>query len=131
MNTTTTVPLVEETAEVRKVEVDQGGWRVVKRVSTDTQVVDEELQSENVEIERRPIGQPVVMAPQTRYEGETLVVPVLEEVLVTEKRLVLVEEIRITRVRHTHRQPQTVTLRKDHIEIERLEPDTGSGVQSP
>jgi stress response protein YsnF len=71
------------------------------------------------------------MAPQTRYEGETLVVPVLEEVLVTEKRLVLVEEIRITRVRDTHRQPQTVTLRKDHIEIERLEPDTGSGVQSP
>ena len=50
MNTTTTVPLVEETAEIRKVEVDQGGWRVVKRVSTDTQVVDEELQSENVEI---------------------------------------------------------------------------------
>ena len=131
MNTSTTVPVVEETAEVRKVDVDQGGWRVVKRVSTETQVVDEELQSENVEIERRPIGQPVVIAPQTRYEGDTLVVPVLEEVLVTEKRLVLVEEIRITRVSRTHRQPQTVTLRKDQIEIERLEPEAGPDVQSP
>ena len=131
MNTSTTVPVVEETAEVRKVEVDQGGWRVVKRVTTDTQVVDEELQSEKVEIERRPIGQPVVMAPQTRYEGETLVVPVVEEVLVTEKRLVLVEEIRITRVKATHRQPQTVTLRRDQIDIERLEPENGSGLQLP
>jgi len=48
-------------------------------------------------------------------------VPVVEEVLVTEKRLVLIEEVRIRISETTHRDPQEVTLRKDVVDIERLE----------
>ena len=92
----------------------------------DTRVatVDELLRNYKVEIERTPINAPLGSddIPEPRYEGDTLVIPVVEEVLVTEKRLVLTEEIRITRVHGTHRKPQSVELRKEHIDIERLEP---------
>jgi len=37
--------------------------------------------------------------PQVRHEGEVMVVPVVQERLVTHKELVLVEEIRLTRRR--------------------------------
>jgi hypothetical protein len=37
------------------------------------------------------------------YEGETMIVPVIEEVPVVEKRLKLTEELRITKRRIQHR----------------------------
>jgi stress response protein YsnF len=60
-------------------------------------------------------------APQTRYEGETLVVPVLEEVLVVQKQLLLKEEIRITRHRKPVRMPQNVLLRSEQVTVERFD----------
>ncbi len=118
------VPILEETANVQRVAVDQGGWRITKNVTATEQLVDEELQDVRVQIERRPLGTQLSGSevPQTRYEGNTLVIPVLEEVLVTEKRLVLVEEVRITQVRGRHRKPQQVNLRKESVSVERLEP---------
>lgn len=106
-------------------EVDQDGWRIAKQVSTTTEEVDEALRDFKVEIERRPIGTHLdgLDVPPERYEGDTLVIPVVEEVLVTEKRLLLVEEVRITGVRATHRKPQRVTLRKEAVSVERLEPE--------
>jgi uncharacterized protein (TIGR02271 family) len=126
-----TVPVVEETVELGKVAVDRGGWRITRRVESHDERIDELLHHEHVHIERRPVGLPIAEAPQTRYEGDTLVVPVLEEVLVTEKRLVLVEEVRITRVQGTHRQPETVTLRREDVAIERLEAEGPSDPEPP
>jgi uncharacterized protein (TIGR02271 family) len=123
------VPVLEETLEVQKAPVDQGGYRLVKEVSTREQLVDELLRDQRVDIERRPIGRQLEgsAVPEPRYDGDTLVIPVIEEILVTEKRLVLVEEVRVTRVEGTHRQPQTVTLRKEDIAIERLAAEDSSG----
>lgn len=120
------LPVIEEQIEVAKVEVDRGGWRVVKHVETTTEEVDEELRDFQVEIERHKIGTHIVglEVPSARYEGDTLVIPVVEEVLVTEKRLLLVEEVRITGVRSTHRLTQQVDLRKESVSVERLEPET-------
>jgi uncharacterized protein (TIGR02271 family) len=122
------VPVVEETLEVQKTQVDQGGYRLVKEVSTREQLVDELLRDQRVEIERRPVGRSIEGSamPAPRYEGDTLVIPVVQEILVTEKRLVLVEEVRVTPVEGTHRQPQTVTLRKEEIAIERLAAEDSS-----
>jgi len=50
---------------------------------------------------------------------------VLEEVLVVEKRLVLKEEIRITKRRIEEMTPARVVLREEHVDIESLgESDT-------
>ena len=58
-----------------------------------------------------------------RQEGDTLIVPVLEEVLVVEKRLLLKEEVRITRTRTEVHSPQAVTLRSEEAVIEEIAPE--------
>ena len=122
--TENTLPLIEETAQIELVEVDKGGWRITKKVHVTDQLIDEELRNFQVHVERRPMGTQLkgTEIPQPRYEGNTLVIPVVEEVLVTEKRLMLVEEVHITGVHGTHHQPQRVSLRKDAVSIERLAP---------
>ncbi len=126
------LPVIEESLHVAKQAVDRGGYRIHKQIETREQLVDELLRTEQVEIERRPINTAIAdgAVPQTRQEGDTLIVPVIEEMLVTVKRLVLVEEVRITRVQGTHRKPQTFTLRKEHIEIERLAAEDASTGES-
>ncbi len=126
------LPVIEESLQVTKQVVDRGGYRISKRVETHEELVDELLRTEQVEIERRPINTAITEGaiPQTRQEGDTLIVPVIEEMLITVKRLVLVEEVRITRIQAMHRKPQTFTLRKEHIEIERLAGEDASTGES-
>jgi uncharacterized protein (TIGR02271 family) len=129
-----TLPVIEEALHVEKRAVTGAGYRLRKRVDTRVATVDELLRNYKVEIERTPVNTPLGSddIPEPRYEGDTLVIPVVEEVLVTEKRLVLTEEIRITRVHGTHRKPQSVELRREHIDIERLEPPSpGADAASP
>jgi uncharacterized protein (TIGR02271 family) len=123
------LPLIEERLRVDRVEVDRGGYRVGKRVELREDMVDEELRRDEVRIERRPIGRtlPLGSAPVPHHDGDTLVIPVLRETVVVEKRLVLVEEVRITRTAVTERLQQPVTLRAEQIEIERLDADAASG----
>ena len=118
-----TVPLMEETLSITKREVVTGGVRLVKRVTEREETVDEALLREDVRVERVPINRLVTETPASRQEGDTLIVPILEEVLVVEKRLMLTEEVRITRTRTEVHQPQTVTLRSEEAVIEGITPD--------
>ena len=120
---TVVIPIVEEMLTVDKRAVVTGGVRLVKRVTEREEVIDEALLREAVTVERVPINQIVAEAPASRQEGDTLIVPVLEEVLVTEKRLLLKEEIRITRTQTTVHEPQTITLRAEHAALEEILPD--------
>jgi hypothetical protein len=117
------IPLVEETATVDKRQVVTG--RV--RVQTITDIVEElaraDVQRESVEVTRVPIDKVVETAPEIRTEGDVTIVPVLEEVLVVEKRLVLKEELHIRRRIETEAVEVPVTLRKQRAVIERLDPD--------
>ncbi len=127
------VPVIEEVLEIDKRLVDHGGYRISKSVETREQLVDEVLNTEHVEIERHRINTVIAdgAIPQMRQEGDTLIVPVIEEMLITVKRLVLVEEVRITRTQGTQRKPQTYTLRKEHIDIERLDAEQPSTRKAP
>jgi len=117
------VPVVAEEMAVSKRKVETGRVRVHKTVRTTEQVVDEPLLREEVAVERVPIGRVIEAPVESRQEGDTLIVPILEEVLVVEKRLMLKEELRITRRRVEHRSAQTLTLRSEEATIERVEPD--------
>lgn len=118
----TVIPIVEETLEVRKRRVETGRVRLTKTVQEHTQIVDEPLMRGTVSVSRVPIGRLVDAAPAVRSEGDTTVIPVLEEVLVVEKRLMLVEEVRVTQQQAEVHAPQQVVTRREHVEIERLEP---------
>jgi stress response protein YsnF len=54
-------------------------------------------------------------------------VPVLEEVLVVEKRLVLKEELHIRRRATTETVEVPITLRKQRAVVERIDPDKPTG----
>ena len=82
--------------------------------------VDEPVLSEEVEVERVPVGKFVDTPPEPRQEGDTLVFPVLEEVLVVERKIRLKEEIRVRKRVTERRDSQTVTLRKEEIKIDRI-----------
>jgi stress response protein YsnF len=118
------IPLVEETAIVGKRQLVT--WRV--RVQTVTDTVEElahaDVQRESVEVTRVPVDRMVETAPEIRTEGEVTIVPVLEEVLVVEKRLVLKEELHIRRRVAAETVEVPVTLRKQRAIVERLAADT-------
>jgi uncharacterized protein (TIGR02271 family) len=117
-------PVMEEQLQVGKRLVDTGrGLRIRKTVGERERVIDEPLLRDELAVEHVPVGQIVAAdaPPQMRYEGDTLVVPVLEEVLVVQKQLLLKEEVRITRRRHEVREPQRVALRSEHVEVERFD----------
>ena len=52
------------------------------------QRVEAALRDEDVTVERLVVDRAVAEAPPVREEGDTLIVPVLEELLVDEKRLI-------------------------------------------
>ena len=113
------VPILEETARIEKREVVTGGVRITKNVREHEAVIDEPLQQTTVQVERIPIGRVVETAPAVRTEGDTTIYPILEEVLVVEKRLMLKEELRITRITTETHDPQHVVLRSEDIAVER------------
>jgi len=113
------IPVIEERADVRRVETVTGKVRVDKTVRERIEQIDESLVSEEITVERVPINRPVDEAPVIRHEGNTLIIPLLEEVLVVEKRLVLREEVHVRRLRTEVRSPQEVSLRSEQIEITR------------
>jgi len=116
----TVVPVLVEELEVQKRVVETGTVRLTKQVHEREALVDEPLWREEVEVTHVPI-QRVVDAPlPIREEHGTLIVPILEEVLVVEKRLMLKEEIHIRTHRVETRQPQQVTLRREEVGVERV-----------
>ena len=82
---------------VRKERVATETVRLRKRVHEDEEVLDVPVQTEAIEVERVPVGRWLDAPADVRHEGDTTVYPVVEEVLVVEKRLRLVEEVRVTR----------------------------------
>lgn len=116
------IPVIEEELEVGKRRVETGsGARVVKTVEAREEVVDEPLTREDVSVERVAVNRAVDGPVAVRYEGDTMIVPVLEEVVIVEKRLMLKEEIRITRRKTAFSEPQRVVVRRERAAIERIE----------
>ena len=117
------IPLAAETFTVEKHESVTGVVRIHKTVTERQETINAPTYTESVEVERVPRGEWVESVPQIRYEGQTMIIPVVEEVLVVEKRLRLREELRVTKQRIEDTTPQQVTLRREEITIDREKPD--------
>ncbi|MFL6635500.1 MAG: YsnF/AvaK domain-containing protein [Massilia sp.] len=120
----TRVPVVQEEAWIEKRIVDTGrGVRIHKTVVEHPCQIDESLLRDEVQVSHVPVDRivPLDQAPATRYEGDTLVVPILEEVLVVERRLRIKEELHITRTRHDVHHAETVLLKSEQVSVERFD----------
>lgn len=114
------IPVIVEEIAMSRQQAARGVVRVHKRVETHTAAVDAPLTTEEVTVERVPVNVLIEGAPpQMREEDGVTIIPVLEEVLVIEKRLFLREEVRLRKRVTTANAPQTVTLRRETVEIER------------
>jgi uncharacterized protein (TIGR02271 family) len=114
-----TLAIVSEQAVVDKQDVVTGKVRVSTRTELHEELVSSVLSEENVSVERIAINRDIDAAPAVRVEGDVTIVPVVEEVLVVEKRLVLREELHIRRTVSQRTVETPVTLRKQRAVVER------------
>ncbi len=125
------IPVIKESIRVEKREFESGKVVVHKTVTERDEAVEVLLRQQDLSVERVPIGRVVQEAPQTRQEGDTLIVPILEEVLVVEKRLVLKEELHIRKKLSERVEQQTVRLRSEKVEIEQTGRNSASDAAVP
>ncbi|MDQ3394180.1 MAG: YsnF/AvaK domain-containing protein [Bacteroidota bacterium] len=120
-----TIPVIEESLHVDKNWVESGKVNISKTITEHQETIDVPLSHEEVNIERVQVNQYIdTLPPPVRYEGETMIIPVLREVVV--KRVMLVEELRVTRKEVQTHEKQQVTLKKEEINIDRVstQPET-------
>jgi uncharacterized protein (TIGR02271 family) len=112
------IPVVQEFLNVSKQTVETGVVTVSKKVEEKVEDVSMPLMQEEIIIDRVPIGTTIsAEAPLSRYEGDTLIIPVVKEEFVVQKRLILVEEVRITKRKIVTEFNEQVKLRKEAIEV--------------
>ncbi len=124
-----TLALTEETVTVSKVKATTGRVRVRTVSEERDEAVSAVLESETFDVVRVPIDREVDVAPTIRTEGDLTIIPVMEEILVVEKRLLLKEEIHLRRRKSIDPVESVVTLRRQRAEIERLD-ETNSNRRS-
>jgi len=112
------IPLAAERLRVGTRVRRTGVVRVSTRVERRTVVVDPPLRRQRIEVRRRRVDRFVDRPPDVRREGDTLIVPIVEEVVTT--RLRVVEEVAITLRRSIERRPQRVEVRRERAVVERL-----------
>jgi len=123
---TETYPVVEEEARIQKRAVLAGKVRIRTPVDVSSEIVSALVTEQKVEIARVPVNKVIDKAPAIRTENDITIIPVLEEVLVVEKQLVLKEELHIRRRILEEKVEVPVSLRKQRAVVERLAPNEGS-----
>ena len=120
------LPLAEEQLVVGRRRVETARVNVRTSVEQVRQSAETRLAHDTYEIERVAVGAFVDQPPAERREGDTLIIPVVEEVAVVVKRLRVVEEIRITRREFTTPFQESVEVRRMRASVERtpLQPTT-------
>jgi uncharacterized protein (TIGR02271 family) len=112
------IPLVEERVRVGARAVETGRVRVRTVTEAREEIAAADLRREEVEVERVPRDEEVDAAPPVREEDGVTIVPVVEERLVVEKKLFLVEEIRLRRKTVVEREEMPVTVRAQRAVVQ-------------
>ncbi|WP_222185025.1 YsnF/AvaK domain-containing protein [Geminicoccus harenae] len=115
------VELLEEQLQLRKHLVELGRVLIETKVETTPHVVEALLKEEEIKVERVPVGEFVEEVPPIREENGVLIIPVLEERLVVQTRLMLKEELRVSKTVSEELVRRTIPLRAEHATVTRLE----------
>jgi len=120
------IPLAEETVEAHITERELGKVVIKKRVEVEPVTANIDLQRDDVTVDRVARDEVVTEAREPWYDGDTLVIPLYEEQLVTEIRLVLKEEVRV-RTKPTHKRVSLKDeIRREVIDINTVKNDPAS-----
>lgn len=117
-----TIPILEEQLTVGKKVIETARVRLSKTINESIESLEIPLKEEEIVVNRVPKNELVdVMPAASRYEGDVMIIPVLKEVAVIEKRIMLVEEIHVSKKQTEKTETHEVTLRKEEIEVTRTE----------
>ncbi len=120
-NEESVIPIIREEVRADAVPVVTGGVRVTKSVESHDEIVEQELRKSHVEV-KRVITNRVVDGPQSvRRVGDTLIIPVVSEVLKVEKQWVVTEEIHITERHEQETVQNKVSLNREQAHVERVD----------
>lgn len=114
------MPVVQEEAKVGKRTVEQGGVRVIRRV-TETPVSElVRLREERARVERRPVDRPATAADLENFREDTVEVRERTEEPVVEKVARVVEEVVVGREVDERAERVEDTVRRSDVEVDRL-----------
>ena len=108
---------------VSKRQVVTGHVTVTTRTETRDEVAEIALNRHHVDVTRVPVGRIVEGHPTVRTEGDTTIVPVVEERYVVVKQLYLKEELHIRHIVEREVVTAPVQLRRQHAVVERHDAD--------
>jgi uncharacterized protein (TIGR02271 family) len=123
---TTVIPVIEEFLTIDKEVVETGKVYISKRSDVKDATVNIPLIKEGYTVERHPVkGRILDKAPETRHEGDTMIIPVVQEVLVIEKKYEVIEEVHVIKTKTEVPHIQQVPLLKEEVIVERVPVDPG------
>jgi stress response protein YsnF len=125
------IPIVEEEASVHTRRREGESVRLRKTAAAHEETLRVPVTSEHVDVQRVAVNAPVDGPVEPWRDGETLVIPVMEQVPVVRMQWVVREEIRVTRsIRRTEHQKK-IWLEREQITVDRTEtpPERGDGRQ--
>ncbi len=114
--------LLAESVSVTKRKVLGRKFRVSAQTVSNEEMRETQIDREEINITRVPINQFVEAMPEIRIEGDTTIMPIVEERLFTVKRLFVVEEVHLTRVKQQEIVQTPVQIRRQHAVIECFDP---------
>jgi uncharacterized protein (TIGR02271 family) len=122
-----TIPLYEEQLEIDKLQTVTDRVKVSTHVDERTVLLEDTVERGDLTIERIAVDRAVAQAPEPRQEGDTLIVSLVEERLVVEKRLFVIEELRITRTSTTEHVAIPETVRTMRASVEHAKQSAATG----
>src|SRR5688572_3270699 len=125
------VPVIAEEVVVEKKPVQTGAVRVNRRLLEHDETVEVPLRKEHLDVRRVVVDCDVDGPLPVRRDRETIIIPIVEEVLVVEKRYRLKEEIHISRTVQQELHKEQVTVRRQEAQIEQLDAEGRSRTVEP
>lgn len=114
------IPIIAEKLRVGRRLVETGRYRISKRVREDERIVQGLFRKDQLQVRRVKINRFVDEPPPIRYESGQMIIPVLEEILVVERRLKLKEELHIRKQEQVTELRQPITLRSEEVTVNRV-----------
>ncbi|BAN26488.1 YsnF/AvaK domain-containing protein [Caballeronia insecticola] len=121
----------EERLALSTREEETGAVRVRTVTHTELRELPVVLHSSAVQIERVAINKFIDAQFAPRYEGDTLIVPVFEYVPVTDLKLMLKEELRITTVFSAETHVHVAEVQRQQVVVERRVGSAGDWIADP
>jgi uncharacterized protein (TIGR02271 family) len=121
---TAAIPVVQEELKVGKREVSRGGVRVYSRVVETPVSESVNLREEHVNVERRPVDQPISAADATAFKEQSIELRETAEEAVVQKSARVVEEVLVGKEVSQREQQISDTVRHTEVQVENLPGDT-------